>query len=104
MRKIEKTISSPLIERSAIGSLGGAWGSLFSSCSSAIALLHQILNQGVTSTYLILKPSLRISLIGMLTRIVIAKNWKVRYWSVDVRSNIFFSNLLQLTMMWIISP
>src|SRR5262245_16195459 len=84
----DETSMGVLNERSAIGSDSGAAGSRFSSCSlglSAISLPNknadeqltlgrQMLNQGVTITYLMRKSCLSRSFTGMLTSTVMAKN------------------------------
>ena len=51
-----------------------------------------MLNQGVTQTYLIVSANRRISFTGIANSTLIAKNWKVTYCRMLVRSRSFCSN------------
>ena len=94
----------PLVERLTIGSFTGSSGSFFTSASLAsvesatkghpsalISIRCQILNQGVTQTYLIVRASLRISFTGIASSTLTAKNWKVAYCNTLVRAKSFCS-------------
>ena len=78
----------PLVERLTIGSCAGISGSFFTtndslgSVASATkghpfalkSINYQILNQGVTQTYLIVNASLSISFTGIASNTLTAKN------------------------------
>ncbi len=73
----------PLVERLTIGSCTGSSGSLFTNDSlvsgesatiDRSSALRQMLNQGVTQTYLIVKANRRISLTGIASNTLTAKN------------------------------
>src|SRR5829696_721509 len=91
-----------LVERLTMGSGAGASGSRLASLSVSgvsatgmnppLSLSLQTLNQGVTQMYLMVDARRSMSFTGKSQSTEMAKNWKVRYWRMEVRASSFFSN------------
>src|SRR5688572_18105778 len=100
------TSIQPLVERLTIGSFTGVSASLLTNDSpgagesatvivpphTQILSFSQMLNHGVTHTYLMVNASRKTSFTGNASSTLTAKNWNVRYCNRLVRCRIFCSN------------